>query len=60
MPSHLDPRIGSIIFDNIPDGIFTVDQQGRITSFNRAAEQITGWTRTEVVGSLCARVFRTT
>ncbi len=26
MSSHLDPRIGSIIFDNIPHGIFTVDQ----------------------------------
>ena len=60
MPSHLDPRIGSIIFDNIPDGIFTVDQEGRITSFNRAAERITGWTRKEVIGNLCARVFRAT
>jgi PAS domain S-box-containing protein len=55
-----DPRIGSIIFDNIPDGIFTVDQDGRITSFNRAAEQITGWSRTDVIGTLCARVFRAT
>jgi len=57
---NLDPRIGSIIFDNIPDGIFTVDQSGRITSFNRAAEQITGWSRKEVIGTLCARVFRAT
>ena len=60
MPSQLDSRIGSIIFDNIPDGIFTVDQEGRITSFNRAAEQITGWTRKEVIGTLCARVLRAT
>lgn len=57
---NLDPRIGSIIFDNIPDGIFTVDQDGRITSFNRAAERITGWSCQEVVGTLCARVFRAT
>ena len=40
---ELDPRIGSIIFDNIPHGIFTVDRNGRITAFNRAAEMITGW-----------------
>ena len=58
--SDVDPRIGSIIFENIPDGIFTVDQDGRITSFNRAAEQITGWSRDEVVGTACARVFRAT
>jgi PAS domain S-box-containing protein len=58
--ADLDPRIGSIIFDNIPDGIFTVDQDGRITSFNRAAEQITGWSRKDVIGTLCARVFRAT
>jgi PAS domain S-box-containing protein len=57
---RLDPRIGSIIFDNIPDGIFTVDQAGLITSFNRAAEQITGWGRADVVGRPCARVFRAT
>jgi PAS domain S-box-containing protein len=54
----VDPRIGSIIFDNVPDGIFTVDQDGRITSFNRAAERITGWARREAIGNPCARVFR--
>jgi PAS domain S-box-containing protein len=54
----LDPRIGSIIFDNIPHGIFTVDQDGRITSFNSAAEQITGWKRHEVIGDFCSKVFR--
>jgi PAS domain S-box-containing protein len=55
---ELDPRISSIIFDNIPHGIFTVDQNGRVTSFNRAAERITGWTRDEVIGTLCSKVFR--
>jgi PAS domain S-box-containing protein len=54
----VDPRIGSIIFDNVPDGIFTVDQDGHITSFNRAAERITGWAREEAIGNPCARVFR--
>jgi len=55
---ELDTRIGSIIFENIPHAIFTVDQNGRITSFNRAAEQITGWQRDEVIGSLCSAVLR--
>jgi PAS domain S-box-containing protein len=58
MTKVLNSRIGSIIFDNIPHGIFTVDKAGRISSFNRAAEGITGWGRDEVIGMLCSKVFR--
>mgnify|MGYP001819387043 FL=1 len=53
----LDPRYGDLIFDNIPHGIFTVDSNGHITSFNRAAERITGWKRDDVMGRLCRDVF---
>jgi len=53
-----DPRFSSIIFEHIPHGIFTVDKEGTITSFNRAAEKITGWSRLEVIGTQCAKVFR--
>jgi PAS domain S-box-containing protein len=53
-----DPRFGSTIFEHIPHGIFTVDKDGTITSFNRAAEKITGWRRDEVIGTQCAKVFR--
>jgi PAS domain S-box-containing protein len=53
-----DPRIGSLIFDNIPHGIFTVDQFGTVTGFNTAAERITGWSRDEAVGRSCAEIFR--
>ena len=31
-----------IILDSIADGVFTVDTDWRIASFNRAAEQIIG------------------
>jgi len=58
MVLELEPRYGSIIFEHIPHGIFTVDGAGKITSFNRAAERITGWQRGEVVGQECAKVFR--
>jgi PAS domain S-box-containing protein len=54
----LDPRYGDLIFNNIPHGIFTVDSNGHITSFNRAAEKITGWQREEVIGRLCREVFQ--
>jgi len=58
MIDNLDPRYGSLIFDNIPHGIFTVDADGRVTSFNSAAEGITGWSRDEVLGRACRDVFQ--
>jgi PAS domain S-box-containing protein len=47
-----------IILDSIADGVFTVDAGWRITSFNRAAEKITGIARSEAVGRQCWEVFR--
>ena len=47
-----------IILDSIADGVFTVDKQWRITSFNRAAEEITGVPRAEAIGKPCCDVFR--
>jgi PAS domain S-box-containing protein len=47
-----------LILDSIADGVFTVDHQGRITSFNRAAEKITGFSRDEAIGQYCHEIFR--
>ncbi len=47
-----------IILDSITDGVFTVDTEWRITSFNRAAEKITGISKQESVGRPCFEVFR--
>jgi PAS domain S-box-containing protein len=47
-----------VILESISDGVFTVDREWRITSFNRAAEKITGIRRDEAVGRLCSEVFR--
>jgi len=38
------------IIENLPIGFSMVDRDGNITEFNRAAEQITGFTRNEVIG----------
>jgi PAS domain S-box-containing protein len=46
------------ILDSTTDGIFTVDQNWKITSFNRAAEEITGIPRDEAIGKTCCDVFR--
>jgi len=47
-----------IILDSIADGVFTVDSQWRITSFNKAAEKITGIVAKEALGRHCWDVFR--
>ena len=47
-----------IILDSIADGVFTVDLDWRITSFNRAAERITGIDKNEAIGRHCWDVFR--
>jgi len=46
------------ILDSVNEGVFTVDPDWRITSFNRAAERITGVTRDQAIGSPCCDVFR--
>ena len=50
--------VDSIILDSIADGVFTVDEQWRITSFNRAAERTTGVGRERAIGRPCCDVFR--
>jgi PAS domain S-box-containing protein len=52
------PAWTRLILDSIADGVFTVDQQGRITSFNKAAERITGFSKEEAVGQYCHEIFR--
>ncbi len=51
-------RTHETILESISDGVFTVDHDWRITSFNRAAEEITGTPREEAVGRFCWEVFR--
>jgi len=48
-----------VILDSIADGVFTVDKSWKITSFNKAAELITGFSREEAVGQYCHEIFRT-
>ena len=52
------PEWMETILNSIADGVFTVDETWRITSFNRATEKITGVPRDEAVGRQCCDVFR--
>ena len=57
-PYQIPAKVTEIILESISDGVFTVDREWRITSFNRAAEQITGMSRQEAMGRHCWDVFR--
>jgi len=46
-----------VILDSINEGVFTIGTDWHITSFNRAAESITGIPRDEAIGRLCSDVF---
>jgi PAS domain S-box-containing protein len=53
------PRLGfHTLFESLAEGIFTINTRWRITSFNQAAEQITGYRREEVLGRHCWEIFR--
>ncbi len=45
------------IFDDISTGIITTNEQELITSFNNAAEKITGYTREQAIGQLFHTLF---
>jgi len=55
----LDARYFPLILDVLDQGVFTVDDNTCITSFNQSAERITGYTADEVIGTRCSEVFRT-
>ncbi len=52
-------EVSELIFQSISDGVFTVNENRIITSFNRAAEEITGFSAGEAVGKHCFDIFRT-
>jgi PAS domain S-box-containing protein len=45
------------VLESLTEGVFTVDGNWKITSFNRAAEKITGISRQDAIGRKCWDVF---
>lgn len=56
--NRTDPRYLPLIFQSIPHGIFTIDGNGLISAFNKAAEDITGYSANETIGKRCFDIFR--
>ncbi len=48
-----DPKFLLDVFETMRDGLMVVDTDGNILFFNRAAEEITGYRREEVLGKQC-------
>ena len=54
-----NPQLETIL-NSIADGVFTISLDRKITSFNRAAEHITGIKREQAIGQKCFDVFHAT
>lgn len=49
----LDNKLYKTLLDNLYDGVYLVDNDRRITYWNKGAERITGYTAEEVIGKHC-------
>ena len=49
-----DSRFLNQVMDAMADGVFTLDEKGRITSWNYAMERITGFAAHDAIGKTCA------
>jgi len=52
-----DEKLVKAVLDSVAEGVFTVDKDFNITSFNRGAERITGFSLEEAIGQPCASIF---
>lgn len=48
----------SFIIDSLPVGIFTVNPQRQVTSFNPWAERITGYSKDQAIGQFCGEILQ--
>ncbi len=57
MNDKKNSKTTDIILDSIADGVFTVNSDWRITSFNKAAEKITGIKKEDALNQRCCDIF---
>lgn len=57
MQPERDSAFFQTVLRCVADGVFTVDSGFRITSFNQAAERVTGVKAAEAIGKKCSEVF---
>jgi PAS domain S-box-containing protein len=55
---HRHPITADALIDTMTDGVFSIDLDWRITSFNRVCERLTGVPREQAIGRPCSEVLR--
>ena len=55
---NMTEELFELIFHSISEGVFTVDENFRITAFNSAAEKIIGMPREMAIGRKCHEIFK--
>lgn len=58
LPHSLYRMDFQILFEKLPEGVFTINTDFYITSFNQTAEKITGLKRENVIGQYCWDIFQ--
>ena len=48
-----DPRFTRLLLESMADGVFTLDSEGIISSWNPAMERITGYPAADIIGKDC-------
>jgi two-component system phosphate regulon sensor histidine kinase PhoR len=56
--SDVERVVARAVLESMADGVFTLDWEKKITSFNPAAEQITGWRTEDAIGRSCKEVMQ--
>ncbi|MFP4194800.1 MAG: sigma-54 interaction domain-containing protein [Desulfobacterales bacterium] len=54
MKNIWDSRFARMLLDAMGEGVFTLDSEGRITSWNPAMERISGYNAEEALGQFCS------
>lgn len=49
----LNSRFAALLIESMAEGVFTLDRDGRISSWNNAMERISGYTIAEAMGDTC-------
>jgi len=50
----LDAPFANLLLQSMAEGVFTLDREGRVTSWNPSMERITGYREDEVLGRTCS------
>ena len=56
--STFSPEHFETVLDSVSDAVLTIDRDFVVTSFNAAAEALTGFHRSEAIGQLCHEILR--